>query len=160
MDFTGRFTTTWEMIHFYTSAVTLRGRSGRLMFNAGRAQRWGQAHGRGRGCGIGPATAPQPLDPHGENSKKGQKAGETERCPRPAIPIRRGFPCAWGVPRAKGSGAFPLICGRRLQSPARTALCVSVYLCKICTVDPRVCVTRGCVRRSEPETLPRCIPAW
>lgn len=155
MDFTGRFTTTWEMIHFYTSAVTLRGRSGRLMFNAGRAQRWGQGAA---------ASAPQPLDPHGENSKKGQKAGETERRPRPAIPIRRGFPRAWGVPRAKGSGAFPLICGRRLQSPARTALCVSVCICVKYTCvhsgSPCVCVTRGCVRRSEPETLPRCIPAW
>lgn len=68
--------------------------------------------------------------------------------------------------------SIPLICGRRLQSTARTALsacvcaCVSACVCgkHACVCNRYACVyytsVCACVRGSEPEALPRCTPAW
>lgn len=81
-------------------------------------------------------SAPTAEEVGEKTLRKGQREGESGewKAIPPPTPIRRGFrrplasPCVavWGCSRQ----SIPLVCGQRLRSTARTALCVCViYMC-------------------------------
>lgn len=121
----------------------------------------------------GPATAPQPLDLRGETSKKVKRQERLKGVHAP--PFRSGVcltvgVCAWPVP-SKASGASLSSAGDGCRAQlarhcVRVCLYKSMCICVeyACVRNRHACVYYtcmcACVRGSEPETLPCCIPAW